>query len=923
MFSNHAVRTAKRLWGPNWEKAFSPEEQDTNHSSSYDTFQVFRESFSQRQIQEIPSTEESLSILAAQGHWTAVVELAQKLEESMTMGSQLYNVSDSPTLPSCFTVPPSDELVRDKYGTTASGGEGVKGNINVTDNTDLLPSCLESNAASEKVRPKEGEEQENSEEVLEQWLEEHRSGVRGFLAHLLSHPRILLADPDLTVWQREWVNRLPYRTAQVQAWWKMKQYARSASLLSDFVEVEEIDAVEDGDRGNSLPQKQTLLSASSSTSTSPSDTFLHPTTGFSIVPFSLRYMNALLPFHLDPQSEDGEKRLTRLLKISHSEEEEDKGNQRSEVEREVHHLVYIAHLLIPSSSWYTHHRTLSPSALVRKTNGGGAQSGPHLPLDEDFLRKQSSSLRKPPTEEDSYHLMVSSHAKSIPSTSTEKSNTYRQRAADRLFLVLHAEAQSLVQFRWIARRQRLLAALAFVRYSQRRVSLAVDAYRESFEEETKKWAIATARVTETKSTTRAIRSKFTHMPLFSGIPRLLPFFSFRNDRWKDPHHQHNELHTKDDTSSTSITRVSGASFLFSVAPCILLLFRLLRQACFSLQLGNRCSAQDIENCIRQLATDWGGLGQEQHDRRVGYLKHLLTLWTDSAASTDSSKNDESSSPSSVSTHSLREKMNLTFWASRSFLAVFQNFLTLLQSLLKGFIAMSSEKFEAGIPQLSNVAADAQHVIRLWMDEYAKAAKSNVAESMEQPKDAEMKAEISTRKVRRKSDDRAMALCEDPRRFTGLHPTEPCAFESTSKTDAWSPIFSSGCLPSPQIMEDEILNPWIRALEKEEKVALVAVHRLRSYAQISHITSLLYTPFTNNDAIAPTILQPEALSTTVGAQLRHYLRLNPFGLVHEDSFLFLASRWFLFTGEGKKHADELMDVMELMGAERAALPNPRE
>lgn len=922
MFSNHAVRTAKRLWGPNWEKAFSPEEQDTNHPSSpYDAFQVFRESFSQRQIQEIPLTEESLSRLAAQGHWTGVVELAQKLEESMTMRSQLYNVTDAPTLPSCFTVPPSDKLVSGVCGTTVTV-EGLKGNNDVTENTDLLHSCFASNTASEKERQKDGEEQENDEVVLEQWLEEHRPGIRGFLRHLLSHPRILLADPDLTVWHREWVNRLPYRTAQAQAWWKMKQYTRSASLLLDFVEVETNEEVEISDRGRSLPRNQAHLSASSSISTSLSETFLHPTTGYSIVPFSLRYMTALLPFYLDPQSEEGEKRLTRLLQISNSEGEDENGNQSSEVEREVLHLIHIAHLFIPSSSWYAHHRTVSPSARMRKTSGGGVQRGPHFPSEEVFFRKKNDSHRTFPLEEDSHHSMLSSHTKVIPSASPEKGNASRQRAADRLFLVLYAEAQSLIQLRWIARRQRLLAALAFVRYSQRRVSLAVDAYRESFEEERKKWAIATARVEETTSTISAKRHKFTNMPMLSGVPRLLPFFSFSSERYGGAQHKNNQLNSSNATTSNSIARVTDACLLFSVSPCIFLLFRLLRQACFSLQLGNRRSAQDIQNSISELATNWGDLGKEQHEDRVRHLKHLLSLLTTSAASTDSSKNDVSSF-SSASTHFLSKKMDLTVWASRSFFAVFQNFLTLLQQLLKGFFAMSSESFEAGIQQFSNVAEDAQRVIRLWMDDYTKTAKASLKESKEQPKNAEMKAEIPNRSEEKKTEDRAMALSEDACCFAGWYPTEPFALESSPKENECSPVFSSGRFLSPQDVEDEILNPWIRALEKEEKVALEAVHRLRSYAQISHITSLLYTPFINNEVNASTISQPDALPSKVGAQLRHYLRLNPCGLVHEDSFLFVASRWFLFASEGQKQADELTDVMELMGAERAALSNLRE
>lgn len=921
MFSTYAIQTANELWGPKWEETFSLRRQEAESSfQHYDAFQVFRHSFSQRQMKELPSTEESLCQLAAQGHWTAVTELAQKLEESMIMGSHLYSVSDALAPPSCFLhFPP--ELLRDTKS-AAFTGEGHSSLENVA-NAELAFSTPLKSVASEVKEGVSGREDE-FQEVMGNWLDEQLPAIRDFLQYVLSHPRLLLADPDLAVCHREWVNRLPFRTAQVQAWWKMKQYKRSVPLLSDFTEYTGKETLNTDGSGGNLEVQMGKERAVGAHSSSPfAQTFLHPTTHWNIIPFSLRYMNALLPFYLDPNSEESVKRLSALLQRSGGDEkcDEEDRNVTSDVEIEVTHLLHVAHVFIPSSSWYVHSRAHRPSTTLWETSSG-VPGGVQRHAGESLFGNQSRNSKEVPTEHASHPLAPCSDTNSFTSAHLmgKGKEWRRQVAADSLYELLKAEAQWLVESRWVTRRQRLLSTLAFVRYSQRRVSVSLDAYRGWFKEEAMKWTIASTRVAG-KSCVKKPSRKFVNSPKFLPIPRVLPLFHSSSGIYKSKSGNSTNLNH---TIGEAMMDVTAASLLFALAPVIFILFHLLRQACFSLQLGNRYSAKEIQICIGQLAHYWEKLAKEQHDRRVTYLSQTMTAFN-AAAGSCLARGEVGFSFASL--QSLRNKVDLVLRTSRSLSVVFGNFLSLLQDLLEGFFAMSSERFEMGIHQFSGVAERAQEAVQQWMEEFASTTKLDRTREEGTEAEAKEKGAETVRKQHRRGEtySEGSVWNGDPK---SVSPTEDHASVDSSAAPSAAPHpfpcpFSSGSLPSPKRIEEEILDPWIGAMEREEAVTLEAVHRLRTHAQISHLTSLPYISFTTNEASAFTISQPAALAAKVNDALRKYLTLNPCGLAREDSFLFVASRWFLFSGGARKQTNDLVDVMELVVAERAALPSIEE
>lgn len=109
-----------------------------------------------------------------------------------------------------------------------------------------------------------------------------------------------------------------------------------------------------------------------------------------------------------------------------------------------------------------------------------------------------------------------------------------------------------------------------------------------------------------------------------------------------------------------------------------------------------------------------------------------------------------------------------------------------------------------------------------------------------------------------------------------------------------------------------------AMHSEEDLALTAIQTLRSRAQVSHLTSIPYQPISTGESTARTIEQPEALARAMEEAVEAHLLTNPTGLVHSDAFLYAACRCFMFTGNGKKKRSQLVDVMELMVAERSSL-----
>lgn len=112
-------------------------------------------------------------------------------------------------------------------------------------------------------------------------------------------------DPEMPREQRGWMRRFPLITAEIQALWMMGQYAQVKEICRAVGDVEE--------RGSSRRHSTSSSNVGGGAGVAGAGRFIHPRTHKNIVPFSFRFLAAIIPYYVDQDAETAEGNLSRLL----------------------------------------------------------------------------------------------------------------------------------------------------------------------------------------------------------------------------------------------------------------------------------------------------------------------------------------------------------------------------------------------------------------------------------------------------------------------------------------------------------------------------------------------------------------------------------------------------------------------------------